>query len=376
MTRARKHLILSGVAPADRYPNEKRSDPPFDWLRNFLHLRWERDGNFGKVDFLEDVNGARIRLHICTEPEAAAERYRQAGSSREAQESPEVDKGITRMPEAAIYVPPVISPTALDTFRACPRRYYFSDVLRVGGLFDIRGTGKAAADGGVLPSTDLGTLVHAVLETNLPAPGSEPVTTRLLDEKAAQVLSKPYRLTTADHELAMRSIENLKRLPVAGELFGAAAAGELQTELSFSTLIGQATSAGQTILQGQIDALCPDHATGGTLVVDYKTGTPHEGASVQEAAHVYRLQMTAYALAAGRMRPGPVRVVLAYLGGETPVEAPMEFAADDIPALETELQSAIDDMADGAFPPLEKFDVCQCAWCPGGPHGARLCLPA
>ena len=114
----------------------------------------------------------------------------------------------------------------------------------------------------------------------------------------------------------------------------------------------------------------------GTLVVDYKTGTPGKDRTPEEAAQTYRLQMASYALAAGRLRPGPVKVVLAYLGGDDPVEVMQEFSTADLPALENEIQSVIDSMAGGDFPPIAEFDDHQCHWCAGGPNGARLCIYA
>ena len=198
---------------------------------------------------------------------------------------------------------------------------------------------------------------------------------------------------------------------MARDLAAALEAGELYRELEFSTLVGQ------TIVGGFIDALCPmpanhgaaasettasettnhsaaagettvsgdnNAASGssgaiemaGTLVVDYKTGQSGEGRTPEEAAQTYRLQMASYALAAGRLRPGPVKVVLAYLGGDDPVEVMQEFSTADLPALENEIQSVIDSMAGGDFPPIAEFDDHQCHWCAGGPNGARLCIYA
>lgn len=407
MTRAEKHLILTGVAPADKPSNpNKKNQLPFDWLRSYLSMCWERDENLGSVDCIKKIDSNKVGLQICTDPELFEQRYVKAGEQRDREAPAGVNPDITRMPEPAIFVPPSVSPTALDTYCSCPRRYYLDHVLRVGDMFETGGTGKKTAKDGVLSLTEMGLLIHKVLEKDLPGLESRMPSTEMLNLSADEAIEKKKELSPADHSRAMELIDNFKRCAIAADLFSAAASGQLQRELSFSTLIGQ------TILQGQIDALCPmpaihgaatgetatgETATGetaasgdnnaasgssgatemaGTLVVDYKTGQPGEGRTPEEAAQTYRLQMASYALAASRLRPGPVRVVLAYLGGDDPVEVRQEFSVADIPALENEIQSVIDSMADGDFPPIAEFDLHQCPWCTGGLNGARLCIHA
>ena len=369
MTRARKHLILSGVAKADRLPNEnKQTVPHFDWVQSILRLRWDRDENLGKDNRIENINGMTVGLQICTDPEGAAGRYIQAQEKYKRLEPPRIDPDITEMPEAAVYVPPSISPTALDAFHACPRRYYLERVLHADDLFKGVMTGKTAASSGLLSPTDMGLLVHKILEDDLPLIESEPVTGEMLNRRALQVFEGGVELAPADIKRAIGLIENFMRAPVAVELFRAVGTGNLERELSFSTLIGK------TILLGQIDAFCL--ISDGALVVDYKTGAPGEGHTTAEAAASYKYQLASYALAAMRMNRDPVKVVLLYLGGEEPKEFIQEFEADDIPRLEAELQAIIDSMADGAFPPPSEPDAHHCAWCVGGSLGAGFCIHA
>jgi len=367
MTRARKHLILSGVAKADRLPKmNKQTDPPFDWIQNLLQLRWDRDDNLGKADRIENINGTTVGLQISTDPEAAAGRYLQAQEKHKSQAPPRIDPNITVMPEAAVYVPPSISPTALDIFHACPRRYYLESVLHAGDLFKGAMTDKTAAINGLLSHTDMGLLVHKILEDDLPVLESESATSEMVPKRALQVLEGGVELASADIKRAIDLIENFRRAPVAAELFRAVDTGTLQRELGFSTLLGK------TILQGQIDVYCL--IDDGALVVDYKSGAPGEGRTAAEAAESYKYQMASYALAAMRMNPGPVKVVLVYLGGDDPKEFIQEFTADDIPGLEAGLQAIIDSMADGAFPPLSEPDAHHCAWCVGGGDDTGLCI--
>ncbi|MDO8736629.1 MAG: PD-(D/E)XK nuclease family protein, partial [Thermoleophilia bacterium] len=162
-------------------------------------------------------------------------------------------------------------------------------------------------------------------------------------------------------------LASFSRAPVALTLLAAQKTGQLQKEFPFSTLVGQ------TIVQGFIDAICLDSA-GGTLVVDYKTSKLSEDYTLEQAAAAYKYQMASYALAASRHKPGPVRVVLVFLGGDEPVESVLEFSQDQIPGLEEEIMSLIDSMAPGDFPVVGKFDSHQCPGCVAGPNAAGICL--
>ncbi len=417
MTRAERHLILSGCGSVDKSPELDGKARPLDWIRARLALDRENRPGLDELDVIRDTAGISIGLTVCTEAEEVLQRAARAEAAGDVVRPQCLPAEIAVMPGEAAYVPSVISPTALDTYRSCPRRYFLDNVLNVSDLFEIRGTGKTTIEGGVLSPTDMGTLVHSILETSLPRPGAEAVTRELILERALNLFgavkgtgaesgrgtseegsstgAEPGAvLVEADINQALMLVGRLEMLPAAAALFSAAAADELQRELSFSTLIGQ------TILRGQIDALCPlprsadrpagtDVSTGmdsftgtigaitgaspGMLVVDYKTGSPGEGRTAEEAAQVYRLQMASYALAAFRMRPGPVRVVLAFLGGDEPKQFIQDFSDEDIPRVEAELASVIDDMASGIFPPVDQFDQHQCPWCVGGANGSRLC---
>jgi ATP-dependent exoDNAse (exonuclease V) beta subunit len=374
MTRARNHLILSGAAPADRSPNEENlRSSPFDWLRKIFELEWPRDENLGKADRIEAVAGASVGLHICTDAEKAA-RPGQRGLKRHAPELPQVDPAIIRPPDAAIHVPPVISPTALDTYAGCPRRYYLDNVLRAGDVFPAQAPVGGDGHGG-LSSTQMGVLVHAILEKDLLAIESGMATNELFDQRARDERIEAG-LTPQDRGRLLHLIGNFSRSRTATALFGAARSGTLQREVSFSTLVGN------TIIQGQMDALYTSGVTApdGVTVVDYKTGS-NAGSTGPDAkgGHglgPHRLQMAAYALAAGRMQPGPVRVIVIFLGEDEPVEIVQDYEPAQIAGLESELLAVIDSMSGGEFQPLDRFDAHHCMWCSGGPNHAGLCRTA
>jgi RecB family exonuclease len=273
------------------------------------------------------------------------------------------------MPEPSLYVPSLISPTSLDAFNACPRRYYFDKVLGIGSLLDIGVKGRAAADGGNLNHMEMGSLIHHILEHELELAIDGAVSAAEIDAAAAAIIASARSAGKADHQRATALLASFARAPVAQTLMAASRSGKLQRELPFLTLLGQ------TIVQGFIDALCPDEG-GGTLVVDYKTSKLGEGYTLEQAAATYKYQMASYALAASRLYPGPVRVVLVFLGGDEPVESVRQYSPDESAELEGEIESLIDSMAPGDFPPVGELDTHQCHYCAAGPSGARICLPA
>ncbi len=372
MTRAEKHLILSGVAPADRLPKkDKQHDPPFDWLRNIFNLKWPRDENLGKAGRLDQIKGSAVRLHICTDAVKAAGSGL-PGPATSRPEPPRVNAGIASLPQPAIYVPPEISPTALDTFKACPRRYFLDHVLHAGDIFPVKGERTGSDDDG-LSATQLGLLVHGVLENeDLETITSAPAANEVFDKHARRVVEITTGLKQRDYERARRLIGNFSRAPAAQALCRAAAAGALAREVPFSTLVGN------TIIQGQMDAMHPAGFGGspekdGIIIVDYKTGVARMPEKPGSDTLPYRLQTAAYALAAARMQAGPVRVILIYLGGDEPLEVIQDYEADQAAVIESELLSVIGSMSDGSFPPLDEFDAYYCTWCSGGPRCAGLC---
>ncbi|MBI5870003.1 MAG: UvrD-helicase domain-containing protein [Actinobacteria bacterium] len=389
MTRAERHLILVGFADLEK-PGKGTGEGsrPFDWIRDRLDLDRKSRPGLDELTQLEDIADARVCLQVCTDPDVVLARAAETESEHELAEAPEpVNPAIRDMPGPAIFVPPVISPTSLDAFNACPRRYYFDKVLGIGRLLDIDAGGGAAVDGGNLNHMEMGSLVHHLLEHELEAAIDGSVTPVMMDVAAVALFSSagaadaaagsetaasdaaPKTLVTADYQRAAALLASFARTPVARTILAAHDASLLKKELPFQTLVGQ------TMVQGFIDALCPDDDSG-TLVVDYKTGNPGEGkAALDRAAAAYKYQMTSYALAASRLYPGPVRTVLVFLGGDEPSESTQQYSQAEGARLEGEIKALIDSMAPGDFPPAGELDPHQCHYCAAGPSGARICLP-
>lgn len=371
MTRAKRHLILAGSASADKPAATGEDVRPFEWIRARLRLdRVNRPGLDG-ISVVDDLDEVSVSLTVCADPDALlAQAAADAPAAAPKSDPVKLDSNINRLPGGSVFIPATVSPTALDTYSHCPRRFYLDSVLRLGDVYQSKSAG--GGDSGGLTATQLGSLVHKMLEKDLRSIKAELPQREMIEERSREAFGGTVKLTDDDIARVRRRMDNFRRTPAAGALLEAAAAGALMQETVFSTLVGG------TILQGQIDAMFPLEAggsdaaaEGGFVVVDYKTG--EAGGEAGPKTEVYRWQLACYALAAGRMQPGPVRVVLIDLGGDEPVEIRQDFTPPVIEKLAADIASLIEGMSSGDFPPLKFFDKYYCMWCSGGPNRAAIC---
>lgn len=214
------------------------------------------------------------------------------------------------------------SPTALESFAACPFRYFLSHVLRVSELQKPEDTLRIAA-------SDRGTLIHTVLERffketlgrpDATAPWSREERQRLAEigaEECAKVeergLTGRGLLWEVDQKRILRDLMTFldydERWRVeSGFVFA-------QGELAFGTkarpsearvpypAVAVPTTAGTIAFRGKIDRV-DRHPDGRIAVIDYKSGSAFgfegvAGADAQERLDAgKRLQLPIYALAA------------------------------------------------------------------------------
>lgn len=356
MTRAMSHLILSGASAADKIYD---LDVPFNWLRQKLNL--VDDNLIGQ----EEIQAGEMKAGVtfCADPHAAFQRFTQATWS-----SGEKDRELfcareLDLPPAARFVPSLVSPTALDTYQACPLRYYYENVLYARDLVSESAGSPPASDGGALQADQRGTLVHAALEELDLAP-MPPLDSNYILDLAARLFDAGVVPAEVDIKRAIRLITNLAEADIFGGISAAAAGGSLRRELRFSTMVGP------TILRGTIDAMF--EADDRVVVVDYKSGRYGVG-TADEAWKKYRNQMSSYALAAGLKTGKPVEVVIVFL--DDPVKEYRKlFPPDELAVVEADLQAIIDGMASGSFLPLARFDPGQCPHCAAGPNRTRFCI--
>ncbi len=259
----------------------------------------------------------------------------------------------------------LLSPTALETYASCPRKYLFQRVLRLGE--DER---PERID--EITARDRGTLIHSVLERfisdaladeDVPAPGEPWSVERrlhLFDLLEQEIKSASIRGITGGQvktKLLHRALYNelLDFLDTDDELRAQRRSVPFAAEYSFGFADSPALEglwAGRRMqLRGSVDRvdLTED---GGLLVIDYKGGSkrPFEGMEANPLNDGRRLQLPLYARAvAERLDRQGERTGLYWL---TKVNEIKEMVLDD--ELESHLEdavgSALDGIGEGLFP--------------------------
>ncbi len=259
----------------------------------------------------------------------------------------------------------LLSPTALEAYAACPRKYLFQRVLRLGE--DDR---PERID--EITARDRGTLMHRILERfisdaladdDVPEPGRPWSTERrahlfdLLDQEVKAAETRGITGGQVKTRLLRRSLyaELLNFLDTDDALRADRGSTPFAAEYAFGFDDNPALEglwAGRRMrLRGTVDRVDLT-ADGGLLVIDYKGGSrrPFEKLAENPLDDGRRLQLPLYARAvAERLGRTGARAGLYWL---TKVDEIKEIALDD--DLETELEravgAALDGIGDGVFP--------------------------
>lgn len=370
MTRAERHLIISGTDNLSKLRDDAlEKKQPLLWVRHFLaaadditEASCELPGCERFINQITDELAVNV-IH-CNDPFALLDSAGRAETITKAVDVRPVSAAVSQPLPVAYFAPPRMSPTALDSYASCPRRYYFENELGAGRLLEIRSHREAKAVPEKLETAVVGALVHALLEVaELPLIG--PPDAAAIRKVASEVLDESVEITDADSERVGELVFNLTKSPLAERLVAAHQAGSLYREQDFSMLIGE------TVVHGKIDALSLFDDS--VLVVDYKSAAIRDEDNYGEQAGRYRYQMAAYALAASRLHPGlPVEVSLIFLGSPDILQV-KRYEASQAGELGEIMSARIAAMAAGDFPPLDELDHHQCWSCSGGPNKTRLC---
>jgi ATP-dependent exoDNAse (exonuclease V) beta subunit len=384
MTRAKSHLILTGISELDKDPKGLSDFAPIEWLRSILSLGPEELDGLG-LDRSESISDpvrlspdkdVYFSLTACFRP-LAIERSNRGSETEEKLASIKLDPKISELPPPALFLPPVISPTSLDNWRHCRLRYYLDNVARLGttitALDDSGGKANRSAEEpaspseGNLDSRSMGTLVHAILE-NAPFPLPE-MTPELAQEYTGGLMLLIDNISSEDMERALAIIRTFATTAVASEIAAAFAQGRISREQEFTFGLGGA------VISGKMDVICS--LDDRVLVIDYKTGKFNEDWSAEEAAESYQMQAAAYGVAAARLFPDmPVEVSLVFISAEQANEYRRRYDAGDVEQLEQQLMFRLNEISQGDFPCLEDFDSRYCPACTGNSGPAKICPTA
>jgi ATP-dependent helicase/nuclease subunit A len=349
MTRARERLIVSGSVDLG---SDRDAPTPIAWVIDRLEADEELMGAGdvpielvrGDARLLVRVDRYRAEEEMAASEEPGAEEEGQLALFAVIEETAPLPAAPELPPLVALPEPPLLrvrrlSFTALSTFEQCAYKYF----ARYGLGLSERPV--AAEEGADRSGTEVGSLVHALLEE---LDLATPAVPELEDEQVRGFVSAYCESDFAQRVAALEGVEKERHFTFEHD---------------------------GVLVHGFLDAF---HLRDGrALVVDYKTNALGEASPEEILDADYRLQRLVYALACFRAGAEEVEVVYHFLERpDSPVEA--LFTRSDVPELEEELSAAIARIQAGEFPPTPSDFAC--AGCPAldlvcaGP-GLRRRLP-
>jgi RecB family exonuclease len=220
-----------------------------------------------------------------------------------------------------------VSATSLESWAACPFRYFLGHVLRLSAL-------ETPEETTTIGPLDRGSLVHDILErfiketgaaVELPAPGEAwgiPNRDRL-DQIAGEEFSKAESSGVTGKrllwELAKQEIRDDLETFLEEDATLRAIHGTTQIQVEAAFGFGADTPVvedpeTQVSFRGRIDRVDLNSDGSSALVIDYKTGSssPYQGLEKDPIDHGKRLQLGVYSLAAREFAPGATEVQAAY----------------------------------------------------------------
>jgi ATP-dependent exoDNAse (exonuclease V) beta subunit len=389
MTRAQEHLILSGAADTERWPEPRPLGTPLDWIWRALApgakdllASTPMGVDIERTQFGEVEVGCVLCTPATLDEVLAPEARNPAAAAGGAGEAAAGDWTAPPRPELAAVAAarplPVarLSYSSLESYRRCGYRFYLERVAGMRPRDQRRRPAPAA--------TGEGQLVLAVDEPPPPRPAPEegisPMLRGSIVHELLERLDMREPVLPTPGEIAARlrghgapddDADEVERIAGLVEGFVASqlrervgAAEEVRVELSFAFELS-AEQAPSVIVNGFMDVHAVEPG-GGVLVVDYKTD-PLDGedpAALVERG--YTTQRLVYALAA--LRAGAPRVEVAYSFLEAPGRPVAEvYEAADAATLEGRLLDLAAGVLGGDYEPTAAPHRELCWTCPGRP---------
>lgn len=371
-TRARDHLILSGVVPTNQHSGAQDIRSWMDMLvsalfedeqtvREGLHFwRGQTIRIWKKIDWTLDeepvqtISGRRL---VDMYPEIRALHSEEIAS--ELMKKEDITKHVLSIEEVLSHRQTKrFSPTAIMSYMRCPREYFLKFMLRIpepvlsrksetGDWLDTDVVLQEAKQDKLIPS-ELGTIVHRVCEVL----DSEDELTDLLELALFEEGISLNALPAEDRD----EINRLFNTYLSGSIFGRIRQADMvRSELPF------AMSVGDAVVVGKIDKVFRNE-TGGICVVDFKTNriTRDEVCFLMSA---YRPQADVYALAVSKIfQTDEVAVLFSFLYPGITEE--IVFTKKDLVQVEQSLSRLLGDICDRVepsdFPQKRRRS---CSWC-------------
>lgn len=364
-TRARDHLILSGVVKPEPNGTTKPSTPVIERILDSLDIDRESESTVPVpppqprrgLDATFKPAEIAVRLNVPS-PARAAELVRTQRDTANERPAPTGPAPLLRRQAPAVPSRP-LSYSAIAAFEECAYRFYMERVL---GLGDSGRTSSRIAEGTATANGDEsasrreeraahGAAVHSLLQWSKENGWREP---------SAELASR-HAMAAGLAEGATESLLDPIRAWLGSELLAKRVAqGGLTVRAEAPLLLGIAG----TVLRGSIDLLVEGEGNP-PLVIDYKTDRLGDSIPVEHAAR-YGIQRDIYALAVAESRNAP-EVEVAYVFLERPEEAVITtLGPAEIEVGRERLRAAIERIGQGDFPPAEpeRRDWTLCRGCP------------
>jgi len=386
-TRAKRHLLLSGVVKSEPGREAKPSTPVVERLVEALGVPRDADSAVPVAP-----PAPRSGLEAEFEPSEIAVRVNLPSPERAVElrslcrEGP-AERGIGSGPPPLVDRRPPIVPsrplsyTSISAYRECPYRFYLERVLGIqkGEPISPRipGTDAYGQDEG----TARGAAVHALLEWSQANGWAEPSEELALRHAEAAGVG----VGSASPDNSGEGPGRHSPLPLDGLLepvrrwIGSALRGQITAEATrVRAEVPLLLGVGGTVLRGSIDLLV-EREGAPPLVVDYKTDRLAGADPTERAAH-YGVQRSIYALAVAEAISAS-KVEVAYVFLERPDEpAVTTLGVAEMATARQGLEEAIAQISRGKFPAAarKERDWSLCRGCPAlrglcsGPESADL----
>jgi ATP-dependent exoDNAse (exonuclease V) beta subunit len=376
MTRAREHLVLSGAARCETWPEARPGAAPLTWIGPaFVPDIGKRIAPDAEPRSVVSHDGIDVAVTVARPavlgdlpapgPAGPADVDRAGGgedarapAGRRVCAHPE-PTGPARSParpEPVLAAPPVaaLSYTSLQQHAQCGYRFYLERVLRLPPTDEPL---RAAPGRGAAVELDprvRGRIVHSLLE-RLDFSKSEPPDASAV---AAEAASAGARLADAEATEIAELVTGFLGSDLCARI---AELRDLRREQPFSLRLE--AGEGTIPLVGVLDAVGREGER--VVVVDYKSDRVGSAADLDAlVSHEYGIQRAAYALAA--LRDGATEVEVVHVFLERPGQpASATFRPQDVTALTAELAARADAILQRAFPVAPDPGPRICDGCPG-----------
>jgi ATP-dependent exoDNAse (exonuclease V) beta subunit len=359
-TRARDHLILSGVVKPEPNGTTKPSTPVIERIVDGLEIERESDSTVSVpppesrqgLDATFEPGEIAVRVNAPS-PARAAELVRTQRDVASERPTPTGPAPLLR-PQAPAVPSRPLSYSAIAAFEECPYRFYMERVLDLGDRSrDFEPIATTLEEGTAARETRAaqGAAVHSLLQWSQANGWQEP----------SEELGERHAVAAGLAGEASEGLLASVRAWLGSKLLAERVAGPGVTVRAEAPLL---LGVAGTVLRGSIDLLVERNGAP-PLVIDYKTDRL-AGSSPAERAAGYGTQRDIYALAVAKSR-NATEVEVAYVFLERPEEPViMTLGPKEMEAGRERLSAAIERIERGDFPPAaaERRDWSLCRGCP------------